>query len=78
MDMELVSGLLLRPQVQERERYVKHLDRLHELGKDDATGPGWRSLATGASQGQTAAREGLRERSLPRWGRAGRLAGANV
>ena len=45
LDSELVSGLLLRPQAQERERYVKHLGRLHELGSGVATGPGWRSPA---------------------------------
>ena len=41
MDLELVSGLLLRPHEQERERYLKHLDRLHEFTHDGAPKSNW-------------------------------------
>ena len=45
MYQELVGGLLLRGQEQERERFRKRLHRLSELDGGDATGPGWRSPA---------------------------------
>ena len=80
MYQELGSGLLLRIQKQERERYVKKIHRMRELEGGNSSGPGWRSPASVARRGPDAARTCRRgPLLLPlRWVRGMQPAGAKV
>jgi hypothetical protein len=76
MYQELVGGLLLRGQEQERERFRNRIDRLRQLEGGDASGPGWRSPAIASRREPVPVREYSREPSFWQWALAMRLAGA--
>jgi hypothetical protein len=71
----LAGGLLLRGQEQERERFRNRIDRLRQLERGDATGPGWRSPAPAITREPAPAHERLRAPSFWEWALAMRLAG---
>jgi hypothetical protein len=75
MYQELGSALLLRGQEQERERFRTRIDRLRQLERGDATGPGWRSPAAVIEREPGPARERSRGPSFWEWALAMRLAG---
>ncbi len=72
---ELAGGLLLRGQEQERERFRNRIDRLRELERGDAIGPGWRSPAPAIKREPAPVRECSREPSFWQWALAMRPAG---
>jgi hypothetical protein len=76
MYQELVGGLLLRGQEQERDRFRRQIDRLRQLEGVAATGPGWRSPAAAIMREPETVREGWRGPSFWEWALAMRLAGA--
>ena len=78
MYQELGSALLLRGQEQERERFRTRIDRLRQLERGDATGPGWRSPASAVKRESEPARESSREPSFWQWALAMRLVGAKT
>ena len=72
---ELAGGLLLRGQEQERERLRTRIDRLRQLERGDATGPGWPSPAAAVRREPEPAHECSRGPSFWEWALAMRLAG---
>jgi hypothetical protein len=78
MYQELVGGLLLRGQEEERERFRKRIQRLRELESGNATGPGWRSPAALVKREPEPVRESSREPSFWEWALAMRMAGAKT
>ena len=75
MYQELAGGLLLRGQEQERERLRNRIDRLRQLERGDATGPGWRSPAPAIMREPAPVRECSPGPSFWEWALAMRLAG---
>ena len=75
MYQELAGGLLLRGQEQERERLRNRIDRLRELERGDATGPGWHSPAMAVRREPEPAHESSREPLFWEWALAMRLVG---
>jgi hypothetical protein len=78
MYQELASGLLLRGQEEERERFRNRIDRLRELESGADTGPGWRSPALAVRREPELTRECSHEPSFWQWALAMRLAGAKT
>ena len=74
MYQELIGGLLLRGQEEERERFRHRIHRLRELDRGDTPGPGWSSPATAVRRAPEPDRDSSREPSFWQWALAVRLA----